>query len=980
ATFFYYLGVAAMPYARKGLRPLALLTPEFLPDIRAFGRRYFRELFARLPAGATLVLDNYQEVRENQLFHELVSDAVAEVPRGMTIIAISRADLPDAFARLRINQAVAVVEWDDLKLSSDDALAIGRQYQNIDQSRLIGIYEQSAGWVAGLVLMLERARPGDPRVSNASTEPLRDVFNYFAAQIVDQLEAGARRQLMQLSYLPRMTALMAVAITGSPSVVEMLEDLHRRHLFVNCRSAQEPVYEFHSLFQAFLQHRARRALSPPEHRETALHAARLLEASGRPDEAFELDMEAGDPDAATSVTLRHAAKLIEQGRWQVVVKWMEALPESLVATNCWLLHWHGTARIAVEPVRARALLEDSYRTAEEIGDTLCRLQAAAGIIQTFILEYTKFRPMDPWMEVLQSGIRPDISFGSADAELRAQAALFIALAYRRPDSSRLLLCAERLFVLLKTEAEVNLRAISAAYLVVYGVSTGPPGIGHRARPLLEELLALPEVTVLTAGWAWFVLAYAYCVVDSELQSRQAVGRVEQIGLDYGFPPLVRLAAIAGCWLEIGAGRLNAAQAWLDKLDLVLVHENPYDVASSASLKGHLAMCRGETQLAIEPLKLAVELYDEAGTHFQRTFARIQVAMNYGLLKNPVVAETWAKDALQLAKLTASGWLEVQSEFVLAGLVIDRGKASDAEPCLRRALELSRSLDCTWPYRNMRAWMPRLLAVAIESEIEIDYVRSVIRRHQLSAPSTDIEMWPWPIRVYTLGQFRILLNDEPVSFVRKAPRRVIALLKAIIAFGGSDVPVHGLIDALWPNTEGDIGQESFQQALHRLRCILNAPDALRVEAGRVSLNAGIVWTDVQAFAHSLSTGKGDVPNVEKALILYRGDFLPDELDAPWAVSFRERLRAKFLWGVETAGSGLEVSGAWPKAIELYLAGLNADPLAEVFYQGLMRCYASMDRRVEALSVYRRMCQQLSVVLGMKPSATSEKLARDLRLDS
>ncbi len=62
ATFFYYLGQAAAPFSRKSKRSLPLLTPEYLADVEGFARRFFRELFARLPADATLALDNYQEV------------------------------------------------------------------------------------------------------------------------------------------------------------------------------------------------------------------------------------------------------------------------------------------------------------------------------------------------------------------------------------------------------------------------------------------------------------------------------------------------------------------------------------------------------------------------------------------------------------------------------------------------------------------------------------------------------------------------------------------------------------------------------------------------------------------------------------------------------------------------------------------------------------------------------------------------------
>jgi hypothetical protein len=45
ATFFYYLREAASPC--KGA-PLPLLTPEYLPDLSGFTRRFFPGLFARL--------------------------------------------------------------------------------------------------------------------------------------------------------------------------------------------------------------------------------------------------------------------------------------------------------------------------------------------------------------------------------------------------------------------------------------------------------------------------------------------------------------------------------------------------------------------------------------------------------------------------------------------------------------------------------------------------------------------------------------------------------------------------------------------------------------------------------------------------------------------------------------------------------------------------------------------------------------------
>jgi pentatricopeptide repeat protein len=58
----------------------------------------------------------------------------------------------------------------------------------------------------------------------------------------------------------------------------------------------------------------------------------------------------------------------------------------------------------------------------------------------------------------------------------------------------------------------------------------------------------------------------------------------------------------------------------------------------------------------------------------------------------------------------------------------------------------------------------------------------------------------------------------------------------------------------------------------------------------------------------------------------------------------------------------------------MRGLDADELAESFYQGLMRCHQRLGRPAEALSVYRRLRQTFSVVLGIKPSAETEEMVR------
>ena len=145
ASFFHYLGQAVAPFARKGAR-LPALTPEYLATVPAFARRFFRELFQCLPRPATLVLDNYQEVPADDALHELVANAAEEAPQHVSLVLISRRDPPGTYARLQAHEHVQVLDWDDLRLTRDEALAIGARRRGRSGPALDALYHACQGW------------------------------------------------------------------------------------------------------------------------------------------------------------------------------------------------------------------------------------------------------------------------------------------------------------------------------------------------------------------------------------------------------------------------------------------------------------------------------------------------------------------------------------------------------------------------------------------------------------------------------------------------------------------------------------------------------------------------------------------------------------------------------------------------------------------------------------------------------------------
>ena len=118
------------------------------------------------------------------------------------------------------------------------------------------------------------------------------------------------------------------------------------------------------------------------------------------------------------------------------------------------------------------------------------------------------------------------------------------------------------------------------------------------------------------------------------------------------------------------------------------------------------------------------------------------------------------------------------------------------------------------------------------------------------------------------------------------------------------------------------------------------------------------------------------DIERALGLYRGPLLLQDEDKPWTAILRERVRRKFLHHIGLAARELEARTQWRMAVDHYQRGLDADNLAEGFYQGLMRCYQALNHPAEAISVYQRMRRLFSIVLGRQPTEESEALYRGL----
>jgi ATP/maltotriose-dependent transcriptional regulator MalT len=97
ATFFHYVTAAASSLTGRGAKNASSLprwNPGYASDLAAFTRRFLREFFALFPHGSIFVVDNFHEAAGTPEWRAAFSDALAELPEGLTMLILSRAEPP----------------------------------------------------------------------------------------------------------------------------------------------------------------------------------------------------------------------------------------------------------------------------------------------------------------------------------------------------------------------------------------------------------------------------------------------------------------------------------------------------------------------------------------------------------------------------------------------------------------------------------------------------------------------------------------------------------------------------------------------------------------------------------------------------------------------------------------------------------------------------------------------------------------------
>ena len=978
ASFLQLLEVAAR---RSPLKPrrLPTLPSEASPDLTAFAKAYFRALFSGLPASTALVFDNFQEAECTEL-DTLLHGAFAEVPDGARVIVASRVEPPASLARLIANRRIAVIDGRELQLTRDESDRIALNQADIGDDALASLHVVSGGWAAGVVLIAEHLRRSGPRLLAELDGSRKSVFDYFASEVLARANAEDQRLLMLTADLPSFGAEVAEAVSGHRDAAACLESLHRRNLFVDRHEGTAPVYQYHPLFRAFLRARAEHDISREVRSLAVCTAARLAEAGPCPDDAVPLYLEARDWTSAVRLILQQAPSLYERGRWRTLLDWIDTIPADASDLAPWLAYWGGACLVWHDPPNARHRLEAAHARFTSTGDRPGQVLCASVLIRACILGGDWAR-LDRWISALESLLEGESDDLPQHVALIGLSRLLYASYVRRPESPVLAGWADRtLAALLASAGDCNQTVLAGFSLMNYYNWTGNTAsqtlVVRHVEPLLSDVRLSP---VSLAYWMWGhagfalrcgALSQARALIDESLELARASG--------LAVASVIRRHRIG---YLLTAGDLAGAEAELKALESESRLEPYFET------KAWLALLRGDIDEALNEAETALRLAIERGRAYYRIFDLVllaRICAEAGALER---ARRYVREYREGTAHLDGRLAEYHALLVESYIALQEGDRAACHARLRAALAIAAHQR----YLSHWGWSPkmmsRLYAEAFKGGIALGHVQDAVLRHDLRPESPDVDGWPWPVRVYTMGSFEIVAEGKPVRFEGKPQHKPIELLKVLIAAGERGHPAAKLIDLLWRDHPDGDGQKSVEITIHRLRKLLGSDATIRVADHVAALDPRYVWVDAWALERTLAhcAPTLDAATTSIALLedtapvvldLYRGPFLGSDTETHWQLPMRNRLAARFQRFVSRLGEYWESQRDWDRALALYERALELDPLAESFCRREMICLAAQGRRAEAIAAFRRCRHSLSIVLGVAPTAETDHVYRQL----
>jgi LuxR family maltose regulon positive regulatory protein len=769
-----------------------------------------------------LVLDDYHVI-EALPIHRALAYFMEHLPPQLHLILAARADPPLPLARLRAHGQLTEVRAAELRFDTQEASAFLHIVSGLDLSPqdIAMLERRTEGWIVGLQLaaLSLQGRTNMSGFLAAFSGSHRYVLDYLSDEVLARQSAPVQQFLLHTCLLERLSGPLCDAVTAQEGSQAMLEALAHANLFVVPLNDEHGWYRYHHLFADVLKSRLQQSqpfLLPELHRRASV----WYEQHGMIAEAVQHALAAPDAELAARLIEEQALIVAGQGQTQMVLGWLNALPDAFVRARPALCIAHAVLLMLFmrQSEAAEARLQEAERLiqADTPAEQARMIRGWAAVIRGNMVRY-----MGDLVRTVALAHEALHLLPETEVIGRATALVYRAHAYQingdvTPQSERLVAgtlaparASGNLFSILR-----SLTLLARLYML--------QGRLREAATLYEEAVRLiggPEVLqVLSSGPACpFGLAeilYEWNKLEeAEQQLAQGMRLLEGTTLvDADF---ITLGYMALARLQQAHGQAGRALATLDAFAHLACtrHFVPHLVARGVAMRAQVELSQGNLAAAMGWAD-ACGLTPDDDPSYQREreyliLARVRLAQGRSDPHGPSFQEALRllERLLHKAEINArmGSMLEI---LIVRALALDaQGKRHEALTTLERALRLGAPEGYMRLFVDEGVPMRVLLRLTQARGITPDYVTTLLLAFEGQYSSDH------PLNTY-----------DPKDLVEPLTARECEVLRLLEAGASNRAIAQSLVLSLGTvkkhvsNIYGKLGVQSRTQAVARARAL------------------------------------------------------------------------------------------------------------------------------------------------------------------
>jgi predicted ATPase/DNA-binding SARP family transcriptional activator len=536
----------------------------------------------------------------------------------------------------------------------------------------------------------------------------------------------------------------------------------------------------------------------------------------------------------------------------------------------------------------------------------------------------------------------------------------------------------------------------------------------------------------TFSWFWYFRSYLSEARDW-LASLLAVASAERR------TPARALALFGAGAMAWTLGEYAASRVALtESVDIWREHPNKQQLAYSLTFLGLMDGLCGEYQAALAHHEESMALFREVGDRWglglmlywlgdlfrqQRNHPAAQSRYEESLAAFREIGDQWGQatalqglgavayrhheyalarrhleEALAFRREAGDRWLIAQTLNTLGMVALTEGDAQRAAAAIEESLalyrELGDKLGLIAALRSASAYAERQGNTERAEQLlteRMSLARALGRAREVAECMEALARLParghtvqGSLRLFALGPGRVVRGDYTLTSSDWGYAKVKELLFYLLSTRSRTKEQIGL--AFWPDASPAQVRSYFHDTLYHLRQALGRPDWIRFERGSYVFNRSLdYWYDVEAFEaalaqahqHQASAPDQAIQALEDALRLYQGDFLEDALAGEWHLLPRENLRRNYLEALLLLGRLHVTQGHDVQAADTYRQAIAHDRYLEAAHRELMRCYARLGERGQALRHYQTLVEWMRDELGAPPAPETTALFERLQ---